>query len=98
MQIGNAAQLFGKRCCIEQLPCRMCCTSARRCVGGEDLSRRSRLAMSDHKVTHERDLTAGLQPFDRWLTHSRRHGESRGAVVVETPGHAPCSARKADRR
>ena len=98
MQFGNPAQLFGKRRCIEQLPCCMCCSGAHRCVGGEDLSRRSGLAMSDHQVTHESDLTAGLQPLQRWLAHSRGHGESRGVVIVKTTGHAPCSARKADRR
>jgi hypothetical protein len=54
--------------------------------------------MSHHKVTDERNLTAGLQHFDRWVAQSRRHGKSGSAVVVETPGHAACSASKANRR
>ena len=37
MQIDNTAQLFGKRCCIEQLTCCVRCTGTRCCVGGKDL-------------------------------------------------------------
>ena len=98
MQFGNAAQLFGERCRIKQLTCCMCRAGTSSGIRREELPRRNGLAMSHHKVTDERDLTAGLQPFDRWLAQSRRHGESGGVVVVETPGHAACAASKADRR
>jgi hypothetical protein len=97
MEIGNAAQLFGERCRVEQLTCCMCRAGTSSGIRREELPWRNGFPMSHHKVTDERNLTAGRQPFDRWLTQSRRHGESGGAVVVKTPDHAACSASKADR-
>jgi hypothetical protein len=98
MEIGNTAQLFGERCRIKQLTCCMCRAGTSSGIRREELPWRNGLAMGHHKVTDERDLAAGRQPFDRWLAQSCRHGKSGSAVVVETPGHATCSASKADRR
>ena len=98
MEFGNAAQLFGERCCVEELSCCVRCAGARGGIRREELSRRNGLAMRDDKVTHQRDLTADLQPLGPWLAQSHGDGEPRGVVIVETPGNGACRTGKADRR